>query len=119
VHTLGADVMVRVGPLAILCCGPFPLAPDLWEVAPGQTPAPTLWLRVGAGCYPSADTSSSAQSALMNNLAALDDPALFIPYFTTTFSNYRKGFLSALRVEPSRAPPVHLLRPHIGADGQG
>jgi hypothetical protein len=55
----------------------------------------------------------------MNNLAALDDPALFIPYFTTTFSNYRKGFLSALRVEPSRALPVHLLRPHIGADGQG
>jgi hypothetical protein len=74
---------------------------------------------LGAGRYSGAGTNSSAQSALMNNLAALDDPALFIPYFKTIFSNFRKGFLPALRVKLSRAPPVHLLRPHIRADGQG
>ncbi len=40
-------MIVGLGPFAILCCGPFPLASDFWEVALGLTPAPAL--RLGRG----------------------------------------------------------------------
>ena len=74
---------------------------------------------IGAGRYSGAGTNSSAQSALRNNLAVLDDSALFIPYFTTTFSNYRRGFLLAQFVQGMVAQmhlrlriPMHSAHPY-------
>jgi len=73
---LWVPVRWSVSALLALLSGAGLLTSDLWEVAPVLSP-PLPLLLVGAGRYPGAGTSLIAQATLMNNLAGLDDLALF------------------------------------------